>query len=48
MAIILVEQYIEFALNLADDVIVLDRGRVRISGPASTLDASEIREAVTF
>ena len=38
MAILLVEQYFEFARALAQTITVLDRGRVVISGPVDTLD----------
>ena len=40
MAILLVEQYLEFAQELADTVFVLDRGRVVASGdPRGALGA---------
>src|SRR3954465_15618044 len=35
MAIILVEQYFEFAKNLADWFVVMDRGEVVLAGPAA-------------
>jgi urea transport system ATP-binding protein len=38
MAILLVEQYFEFARALAQTITVLDRGRVVISGPTESLD----------
>jgi urea transport system ATP-binding protein len=38
MAILLVEQYFEFARALAQTITVLDRGRVVISGPTDSLD----------
>lgn len=37
LAIILVEQYVQLALNFAPRAIVLDRGRVRFSGDSATL-----------
>jgi len=37
MTLVLVEQHVADALELADEAIVLDRGRVRHSGPASAL-----------
>ena len=46
MAIILVEQYIDFAFGLADQIAVLDRGRIRMAGHAAELDRAEIRRAV--
>jgi urea transport system ATP-binding protein len=38
MAILLVEQYFEFARALSQTITVLDRGRVVISGPTESLD----------
>jgi urea transport system ATP-binding protein len=38
IAILLVEQYFEFARALAQTITVLDRGRVVISGPTESLD----------
>lgn len=41
MAIVLVEQYLEFAAELADDFIILERGRVVAEGPGHELKQSE-------
>ena len=38
MAIVLVEQFFEFAWDLADHVTVLDRGEVKMQGARDTLD----------
>ena len=35
MGIVLVEQYFDFAYELADSVVVLERGRVTLSGHKS-------------
>jgi branched-chain amino acid transport system ATP-binding protein len=44
--VLLVEQLVDTALSVADDVVVLDRGRVSFSGPASAIDDHEfIRRA---
>ena len=43
MAILLVEQYFEFAHALAQSVTVLDRGTVVLSGPVDELDAADVR-----
>ncbi len=43
MAILLVEQYYDFARELADSIVVMDRGDVVLSGPAGTLDEAEVR-----
>ncbi|MGB0571322.1 MAG: urea ABC transporter ATP-binding subunit UrtE [Alphaproteobacteria bacterium] len=47
MAILLVEQYYEFARDLADDVVVMDRGETVLSGPIGDLPESEIRRHLT-
>jgi len=41
MAIVLVEQYLDFAMALADDYIILERGRVVSSGDKHHLAGSE-------
>jgi len=43
MAILLVEQYFEFARALAQTITVLDRGRVVLSGPTESLDERELQ-----
>ena len=47
MAILLVEQYYECARDLADDVVVMDRGEIVLSGPIGDLRESEIRRHLT-
>jgi len=47
MAIILVEQYFEFAYALADSFYVLQRGEVTTSGTRKTLKKSELLKAVS-
>jgi urea transport system ATP-binding protein len=47
MAIVLVEQYFEFAYGLADQVYVLRRGAVSVSGQISSFDKAALREAVS-
>lgn len=47
MAIVLVEQYFDFACELADYYAVMDRGRVVLGGPASEVDEAEIRRWMT-
>ena len=44
LSILLVEQYVEFALRLADRYAVLDAGRVVDSGETGALDDSRVRE----
>ncbi|MEJ8476354.1 urea ABC transporter ATP-binding subunit UrtE [Roseibium algae] len=47
MAIVLVEQYFEFARDLADDFAVMDRGEVVLSGTRAELDETEVRRHLT-
>ena len=47
MAIVLVEQYFEFAWDLADQVYVFRRGAVSVSGRAGEQDKAAIRAAVS-
>jgi urea transport system ATP-binding protein len=46
MAIILVEQYFEFARDLADDFVVMDRGEVVMSGTGDTMDEESVRKLI--
>ncbi len=46
MAIVLVEQYFDFARELADHYTVLDRGEVVIEGPAAGVDAEAVRAKI--
>ena len=43
MTILLVEQYLDFCREIADDIYVMDRGEIMHSGPASDLDLPEVR-----
>lgn len=43
MAIILIEQYFDFAQALADRYIVLDRGRVVLSGDRDAVEPEQVR-----
>lgn len=47
LAILLVEQYLDFCRELADSVYIMDRGRVVHHGPAEDLDREEIRAHLT-
>lgn len=47
MAIVLVEQYFEFAHDLADSCIVMDRGEVVLSGQTDDLAEDEIKRYLT-
>ncbi|MBV1829913.1 urea ABC transporter ATP-binding subunit UrtE [Komagataeibacter sp. AV436] len=48
MAIVLVEQYFDFAYELADTIAVLDRGRVVLAGQARDLVAEDVRAYITI
>jgi urea transport system ATP-binding protein len=47
MAIVLVEQYFDFAKELADQWYVMDRGEVTLSGTKATMDEDEIRRRMS-
>ena len=47
MAILLVEQYFDFAHELADAITVMDRGEVIVAGDKSELDADDVRRHLT-
>ena len=46
MSILLVEQFFEFAWELAYDLTVLDRGQVVLNGEKTQLDKEQVRQAV--
>jgi urea transport system ATP-binding protein len=48
MAIVLCEQYYDFAEELADDYLVMQRGEVIASGPGSEMQAKGIRQLVAI
>jgi urea transport system ATP-binding protein len=47
MAVVLVEQYYEFARGLADRIVVMVRGEVTLAGPPDTLDEAAVRRHLT-
>ncbi|TPE53308.1 urea ABC transporter ATP-binding subunit UrtE [Amaricoccus solimangrovi] len=47
MAIVLVEQFFDFAVELADRIAVMDRGRIVLSGRTAELDQEEVRRWMT-
>jgi len=47
MAIVLVEQYFEFARDLADDYAVMDRGEIVLAGNGADLSEEEVRRHLT-
>ena len=47
MAILLVEQYFDFAVALADQYLVLDRGQVILAGQAASMEEEKVRAYLT-
>ena len=47
MAILLVEQYFDFAQELADTIVVLDRGDVVLSGRREELNEADVRRRLS-
>ena len=47
MAILLVEQYLDFCRELADHVYIMDRGVCVHSGAAESLDREDVRRHLT-
>ena len=48
MAILLVEQYFEFAKNLADNFVVIERGEVVLSGNRNEMIEEDVRKHLTI
>jgi len=46
LAVLLVEQYYDFARRIADRYAVMSRGRVIAGGPASEMDAKDVRALI--
>jgi urea transport system ATP-binding protein len=44
MTILLVEQYLDFCREIADDIYIMDRGRIMYSGPSADLDLPKVRQ----
>ena len=47
MAILLVEQYFEFARDLADSYVVMDRGEVVLAGESGNMGEADVRRYLT-
>jgi urea transport system ATP-binding protein len=47
MAILLVEQYYDFARELAQTIAVMDRGDIMLSGPVGSLDEADVRRRLS-
>jgi len=48
MAVVLVEQYFDFAHALADRIVVMDRGAVILEGARDELDEADVRRHLTI
>ena len=48
MAILLVEQYFEFARDLADRFVVMERGEVVEAGDRTALEGDDVRQRLAF
>jgi urea transport system ATP-binding protein len=48
MAILLVEQYYDFAQELADDYLVMERGEVVARGQGKDMEAAGVRQLVAI
>ena len=48
MAIVLVEQYFEFARDLADDFAVMDRGSIIMAGDRSLMVEKDVRSRLSI
>ncbi|HET6160054.1 MAG TPA: urea ABC transporter ATP-binding subunit UrtE [Dongiaceae bacterium] len=46
LAILLIEQYFDFARELADSIAVMDRGEIVLEGAADALDPIEVRRKI--
>ena len=46
LAILLCEQYYDFAKRLADTYAVMSRGEIVASGPGSEMDAKDVRALI--
>ena len=47
MAILVVEQYFEWARDIADDYAVMDRGAIVLSGTRAEMDEAQVRGRMT-
>jgi len=47
MAIVLVEQYFDFARRLAQQYAVMDRGEIVLAGAADVMDEARVRRHLT-
>ena len=48
MAILMVEQYLEFVLEVSDKCYVMEKGRISMSGPTGTLDKRKLQTLLSM
>ena len=48
MAILLVEQYFDFARDLADRFVVMERGEIVHQGDRAALEGDDVRQRLAF
>lgn len=48
VAVLLVEQYLEFALDIADDVYVIEKGEIVQHGDSGSLDQEALKQAMAL
>jgi urea transport system ATP-binding protein len=48
MAIVLVEQYYDFAAELADRYVVMERGEIVMSGRGAEMEADGVRQRMSI
>ena len=48
MAVLLVEQYYDFAESLADAYVVMSRGQITHAGPGSEMPQKRVRELISI
>jgi len=44
MTVLLVEQFLDFALAVADSCYIMEQGQIVIQGPPSSLDEAQLRQ----
>ncbi|GAF38343.1 hypothetical protein FC83_GL001719 [Agrilactobacillus composti DSM 18527 = JCM 14202] len=48
MAILIVEQYLEFVLKIADQCYLLEKGQILMSGPTATIDQTQLKHTLAL
>lgn len=48
MAIVLVEQYLDFAHELADDLLVMERGAITLAGPKAEISRERLHDVIAL